>query len=188
MTEKKSYVSYEEIHDWVNRLSGEITSSLVSKPEVIIGIGGGGLLPARLFRTHLGIPMYAVFISFYEDDGDQHARPVIKQWLDATAMEHMQGKHILIVDEVNDTEATLDFCIEEVLATCKPAELSVAVLQDKVKEKAKSIRPDIHYYVGKYVPEDSWTVYPWSTTDGIAAQDEDLLNTFPLSMTTCSLF
>lgn len=181
MTDTKIYVDYEKIHQWVKQLSREITEASISKPEVIIGIGGGGLLPARLFRTQLGVPMYAVFISFYEDDGGQHARPVIKQWLDAIALEEVQGKHILIVDEVNDSGATLSFCIDEVIATCKPSELSVAVLQDKFKDKSKTVRPDVHYYVGQYVMEDDWIVYPWSTM-------EDTPEDLPRSITSCTLF
>jgi len=93
----------------VNKISEEITEKSKTNPEVIIGIGGGGLLPARLFRTKLKLDMYAVFISFYEDDGDKHDKAKIKQWLDSTAIEAIKGKHILIVDDVNDSGVTISF-------------------------------------------------------------------------------
>ena len=159
--EDKIHVTYDDIHRWVIRLSEEIVEKSKTKPEVIIGIGGGGLLPARLFRTKLKLDMYVVFISFYEDNGDKHANPKIKQWLDSEAIKAVKGKHILIVDEINDSGATIDFCIEKVLSTCDPSDISVAVLQDKDREKTKRIRSDVNYYVGQYI-SDKWVLYPWT--------------------------
>lgn len=168
---EKVHVSYEEIHDIVADLSSRIFDSFDA--DVIIGIGGGGLLPARLFRSELGIPMYAVFCSFYEDNCEESKKePQITQWLDETALASVRGKRILLVDEVCDSGATLEYCIEEVLRTCDPEELAVAVLHDKVRDKTGVVDTNVvHYFVGQYV-EDVWLVYPWSSVDIHGTQDE----------------
>lgn len=69
MEEQKIHIDYDDIHNIVCGVSERISKDF--DPEVIIGIGGGGLLPARLYRSALGIPMYAVFISFYEDNKEK---------------------------------------------------------------------------------------------------------------------
>ena len=180
---EKLYVSYKDVHVIVENLSDKIFDKF--NAEVIIGIGGGGLLPARLFRTTLGIPMYAVFISFYEDNTeDSKERPQITQWLDGTALDFVRGKRILIVDEVNDSGATLQHCVEQVLKTCEPEELAVAVLHDKKREKAGIIDTNlVQYFVGEEV-EDRWVVYPWSNIDMEETDDEP--TTYPA--TFCALF
>ena len=163
MEPTKMHVSYEEIHKIVGRLSKTIFTEF--SPEVIIGIGGGGLLPARLFRTALKIPMYAVFISFYEDGVEESnaSGPQKTQWLDQTALDFMRGKRILIVDEISDSGATLHYCVEEVLKTCDPSKVSVAVLHDKMREKSKILDlSTVSYYVGLYT-DDVWVTYPWSS-------------------------
>ena len=195
---EKLYVSYKDVHVIVDNLSDKIFDKF--EAEVIIGIGGGGLLPARLFRTTLGIPMYAVFISFYEDNAeDSKERPQITQWLDGTALDFVRGKRILIVDEVNDSGATLQYCVEQVLKTCEPKELAVAILHDKKREKTGIIDTNsVQYFVGEEV-EDRWVVYPWSNIDmeetdeeeseeTEETDDDDGSITHSVTVTFCALF
>lgn len=162
-TDGKIYVSYEDIYEIIEKLSPTISEEFC--PEVIIGIGGGGLLPARLFRTTLKIPMYAVFISSYDGENEKRNKKgtVIKQWLDKEALKSVRGKRILIVDELNDSGSSICHCINEVFTTCEPQQVAVAVLHDKLRDKfAKVDSSKVSYYVGSYT-EDQWLVYPWET-------------------------
>ena len=45
-------------------------------PDVIVAIGGGGFIPARMLRTELKIPILAVSLELY-DDTTNTARKVI---------------------------------------------------------------------------------------------------------------
>lgn len=97
------------------------------QPQLLIAIGGGGYVPARILRSFLkkggapNIPIQAIGLSLYESLGnDEVEAPGTKvtrtQWLDLTAlgeMENLVGKRILIVDEVDDTRTTLEYAVKE---------------------------------------------------------------------------
>lgn len=97
------------------------------EPQLMIAIGGGGYVPARILRSFLkkpgspNIPIQAIGLSLYESLGnDEVEAPGTKvtrtQWLDLTAlgqMENLVGKRILIVDEVDDTRTTLEYAVKE---------------------------------------------------------------------------
>jgi hypoxanthine phosphoribosyltransferase len=106
------------------------------KPQLMIAIGGGGYVPARILRSFLkqpgspNIPIQAIGLSLYEElpsthpsgrntpgDAEQPGTKVTRtQWLDLTSlgeMENLVGKRILIVDEVDDTRTTLEYAVKE---------------------------------------------------------------------------
>jgi hypoxanthine phosphoribosyltransferase len=75
------------------------------------------------------------------------------------------------VDEVDDSRSTLEYCIRELLRH-GPAEIAVAVLHDKKKEKRGVIPPEVtRYFAGRTI-EDRWVAYPWDALD-IEAHDRD---------------
>ncbi|KAI1735648.1 hypothetical protein F4680DRAFT_434683 [Xylaria scruposa] len=102
------------------------------QPQLMIAIGGGGYVPARILRSFLkqpgtpNIPIQAIGLSLYEqlpvNDADSGVieeigtRVTRTQWLDFTSlggMENLVGKRILIVDEVDDTRTTLEYAVKE---------------------------------------------------------------------------
>jgi len=97
------------------------------KPNLMIAIGGGGYVPARILRSFLkrpgsaNIPIQAIGLSLYETlSGSDHVEaPGTKvtrtQWLDLSSLEmaNLVGKNILIVDEVDDTRTTLEYAVKE---------------------------------------------------------------------------
>ena len=55
----------------------------VFNPDVIIAIGGGGFIPARILRTHIKVPILAVSVELYDDTTNSAGTNVnIKQWFD----------------------------------------------------------------------------------------------------------
>lgn len=113
----------------MHKLCQESAPKLLSdfQPQLMIAIGGGGYVPARILRSFLkqpgspNIPIQAIGLSLYESLGnDEVEEPGTKvtrtQWLDMTAlgeMENLVGKRILIVDEVDDTRTTLEYAVKE---------------------------------------------------------------------------
>ena len=94
-------------------------------PDLMIAIGGGGFIPARIIRTFLkvsdspeskprNIPIQAIGLSLYEALPDTSEEVVGKevirtQWLDFSTLGDkntkyggLLGKRILVVDEVDD--------------------------------------------------------------------------------------
>ncbi|MBN1837225.1 MAG: phosphoribosyltransferase [Spirochaetales bacterium] len=156
------YLSYGQIHETVKRLAGEIQVSGFD-PEVIVAIGTGGFVPARILKTFLNRPIYAVGISYYGVDNVPTATPRTIQWIDEVE-DKLAGKRVLLVDEVDDSRVTLEYCLRELLSH-RPAEIAVMVLHNKEKEKRGRLPSAIrHYFVGEQTA-DSWICYPWDAAD-----------------------
>ncbi|KAJ5617526.1 Xanthine-guanine phosphoribosyl transferase X.t1.c1 [Penicillium hordei] len=137
--DQKQYVTYNEVHKLCKNSAEKILASF--KPDLMIAIGGGGYIPARILRSFLkkpgnpNIPIQAIGLSLYEDLGKGGAEEApgteVKrlQWLDMSSSEmaNLVGKNVLIVDEVDDTRTTLQYAVEE--------------LEKDVKEARKQLGP-----------------------------------------------
>jgi hypothetical protein len=156
------YLSYAQIHETVRRLAGEITTAGFD-PEVIVAIGTGGFIPARILKTFINRPIYAVGISYYGVDNVPMATPQTIQWIDEVEKK-LKGRRVLLVDEVDDSRVTLEYCLRELLGH-GPGEIAVMVLHNKNKEKHGRLPEQIrHYFVGEET-EDRWICYPWDAED-----------------------
>ncbi|PMD22899.1 PRTase-like protein [Hyaloscypha hepaticicola] len=130
----KEYVTYNQVHKLCQEAAPRILEQF--NPQLMIAIGGGGYVPARILRSFLkrpgshNIPIQAIGLSLYEELPSQYPsgrntpgepeQPGTKvtrtQWLDLTSlgeMENLVGKRILIVDEVDDTRTTLEYAVKE---------------------------------------------------------------------------
>lgn len=164
----KYYWTYEDIHETVRDLAGMVGASGF-EPDVIVAIGSGGFIPARILRTFIKKPILAVGVAYYDADDRPTDTPRTLQWIEE-AERKLAGKRILLVDEVDDSRVTLEYCVKELLRH-GPAEVAVAVLHNKDKEKRGALPAEVrHYYAGRTL-DDIWIVYPWDAAD-IRAHDE----------------
>ncbi|KAJ6018063.1 hypothetical protein N7451_001442 [Penicillium sp. IBT 35674x] len=161
-------------------------------PHLMIAIGGGGYVPARILRSFLkgpgdpNIPIQAIGLSLYEDlgRGDAEEVPGTKvtrtQWLDLSSLEmaNLIGKNILIVDEVDDTRTTLEYAVRELEKDVQIAQkqlgregektnFSIFVLHNKNKEKKGTLPADMmeSRYHASVTTDDVWICYPWEARD-----------------------
>ncbi len=164
------YFSYHQIHNTINHCAQQIVSSGF-EPDLILAIGAGGFIPARILRTYIDKPIIAIAISYYDANNQLMHEPTKHQWLDGI---DISGKKILLVDEVDDSRSTLEFCLKELLAH-NPAEIGVFVLHNKLKPKRGNFPPSIkQIFVGEDLA-DKWIRYPWDATD--IDEHERLANT-----------
>jgi uncharacterized protein len=121
------------------------------RPQVIVGIIRGGMVPARVLADLLEVPMVATIqVEFYVNIGKTAAEPVLKQGLVAS----VAGKRVLLVDDIADSGKSL--------------QLALDYLQN---QGAAEIRSATLYYKPKSVVEPSffeketecWVVFPWET-------------------------
>ena len=152
------YLSYEQIHETIRKLALDIRGDGF-EPDVIVAIGTGGFIPARILKTFLKKPILTVGISYYGPDNKPAKTPHTIQWIDEVEKK-LAGKKVLLVDEVDDSRVTLEYCLRELLrhGAC---EIAIAVLHNKNKEKKGKIPPEIKRYFAGQELEDRWICYPW---------------------------
>ncbi|EZF36290.1 xanthine phosphoribosyltransferase [Trichophyton mentagrophytes] len=188
---EKVYVTYNQVHKLCQASAGRILEEF--RPNLMIAIGGGGYVPARMLRSFLkkkdspNIPIQAIGLSLYEDlgRGDPEEVPGTKvtrtQWLDLSSLEmaNLIGKNVLIVDEVDDTRTTLEYAVRELEKDVELAQkqlgrqgekttFSIFVLHNKDKPKKGQLPPEMlaeNRYLAAVTSGDVWICYPWEATD-----------------------
>lgn len=158
---KKIWYTYDDIHQVIKKLAEKIQQSGL-KFDAMIAIGGGGFIPARILRTFLNIPIYTVTLAYYDENDQPTDSPQKIQWIEGIAVD-IVGKNILVVDEVDDSRVTLEYCLNA-LQQEGVQNLSVAVLHEKLKDKKGQLPDNIPYFSGITV-EDWWINYPWDAED-----------------------
>ena len=171
---------------------------------MIIAIGGGGYVPARILRSFLkqagspNIPIQAIGLSLYETLGTdaQIEAPGTKvtrtQWLDLGSLEmaNLIGKNVLIVDEVDDTRTTLEYAVKELEKdvavaakdlgrTSEATQFSIFVLHNKDKGKKGRLPTEMtsnDRYLAAVTVGDVWINYPWEATYVFHESDLGYLN------------
>jgi len=148
----KVFVTYNQVHKLCQEAAPRILEDF--QPQLMIAIGGGGYVPARILRSFLkqtdspNIPIQAIGLSLYESlpptdpsapttpgEIEQPGTKVTRtQWLDFSSlgsMENLVGKRILIVDEVDDTRTTLEYAVRELQKDVETARQKLGVKADK---------------------------------------------------------
>ncbi|RDW71785.1 xanthine-guanine phosphoribosyltransferase-like protein [Coleophoma crateriformis] len=149
---QKEYVTYNDVHKLCQEAAPRILEEF--QPQLMIAIGGGGYVPARILRSFLkksgspNISIQAIGLSLYEQLPSTHPsrsntpgeveQPGTKvtrtQWLDLTSlgeMKNLVGKRILIVDEVDDTRTTLEYAVRELEKDVEAARQKLGVEGEK---------------------------------------------------------
>ncbi len=159
---EKLFVSYEKIHKLIKKISNDIISDNWV-PDCIIAISAGGFIPSRLLRNYIKKDIYVVGLKRYLESEELHEIPVKIQWIDEVEKK-LKRKKILLIDEVDDTRVTLNFCLNELLKN-SPEEIRVAVIHQKIKHKKGEFPDKIKkIYIGEKIP-DIWIIYPWDALD-----------------------
>lgn len=160
--EEKLYIPYNTIHKTIKKLAEDITASGFD-PDVMVAIGTGGFIPARILKTFLKKPILTVGIKYYDDNNVPMEAPQKIQWIDEVEKK-LSGKKVLLIDEVDDSRVTLEYCLRELLRH-NPAEIAVAVLHNKRKAKRGNIPSGVNRYYCGEEQEDRWIAYPWDADD-----------------------
>lgn len=120
-------------------------------PEIIIAVARGGLLPAGALSYSMGVKLSdAINVEFYTDVHETLPDPVLLEpQLDINAI---QGKRLLVVDDVADSGRTLNLVLK--LLAAHGSDVRSAVLYAK---PCSEVDPT---YVWRRTAE--WIVFPWS--------------------------
>ena len=156
----KTYLTWHDVEKHVNNLAVQLYRD-DWKPNYIVGIHSGGNIPAIMLAKMLGIPSYSLDVRL-RDSSDG---PESNAWMAEDAYNH---KKILIVDDINDSGATINWIKKDWPTSALPTDprwytiwggsVRVAVMINNESSEA-----DINYYstsINK-AEKDEWIVFPW---------------------------
>lgn len=159
---KKIYYSWQDIANQTQEILRQITQD-GWRPDYVVGLTRGGLVPANLISQYLEVPMETLKVSLRDDN----QQPESNLWMSEDAFEQ---KRILIVDDINDSGATLNWIKEDWQTNSLPDNpkwqeiwndtVRVAVLVDN---EASTSELKINYSAVDLnkAEEDVWIVFPW---------------------------
>jgi hypoxanthine phosphoribosyltransferase len=141
-----------ELFGTASRELAEAVAASGFRPDVVLGIARGGLVPAGSLAYALDCKnLFTMNVEFYTGVGTTLEAPVmLPPLLDATELDDLS---VLVVDDVADSGRTLelvfDFCRGHV------AQVKTAVLYEKPRSVIKAD------YTWKQT--DRWINFPWSS-------------------------
>jgi hypoxanthine phosphoribosyltransferase len=159
MTEKVrcEYISWGRFYSLSRSLSHTVFESGF-KPDIIVAIGRGGYIPARILSDFLHVMNLTTFkIEHYSGTQKKTVAQIRYPLAGGTA-----GKKVLLVDDVCDTGDTFVLASKHLQDRLQPGEVRTAVLHYK---KTSSFMPD--YYASRMV-KWRWIIYPWAAAEDIS--------------------
>ena len=156
---KKVYYSWEDVEHMLATINNEMAAD-GWRPDYIVGMSRGGLVPAVMLSNMSGIPMHPL------------GKDESNLWMSEDAFGYEKTTmNILIVDDINDTGATFNWIKEDWPTSCMPMEhdrwnavwggnVRFATLTDNSASNAEVPVSYTCHEINK-AEEDVWLVYPW---------------------------
>ncbi len=144
--------TWSQIYDMLLSQAQKIHSSGY-KPDIIVGVARGGIIPARILTDLLEAPQLALIqIEFYVSIAQPTLQPTLKQPL----TQNITGKKTLLVDDIADTGKSLKLAKTH-LQQQGTSQIMTATLYNKPHS---TTTPDF------YEKQTSrWVVFPWDAKE-----------------------
>lgn len=174
MSEKIIDYSEQQLKSLIHNIIRQMN---VWRPDYVVGISRGGLIPAVMISHYLGVPMNTLKVSFRDDDEIESnlwmARDSFGYYEKSSngpgCSDPAHRKNILLVDDINDSGATLEWIKQDWQNGCLPHDpawetvwnnnVRFAVLVDNETSKFTNID-----YSGTSVNkfnDPCWFSFPW---------------------------
>ena len=157
-------MSWEDFYTLARTLAHRIKQSRF-RPDLVIAIGRGGYVPARLVCDFL---LHDMLTSFKIEHWGMAAQEKPAVTVRFPLAVDIRDKTVLVIDDVTDTGKTLEIAITY-LKDFNPREIRTAVLQHKVSSQ---FCPD---YFASIEHEWRWIIYPWAVHEDLVGFIEKVL-------------
>jgi len=140
------YISWSEYGNLAEALAEKVRANS-KRYDLVVGIARGGIPVAMVVSDHLNVKIDFVNVKSYNDIGKRTTPRIL-----STLTEGIQGKDVLLVDDLVDQGDTMEF-MKRYLAEQRPRSLETAVMFRKPWSR---VVPD---YFLETVSE--WVVFPF---------------------------
>lgn len=177
----KRTIRNRELQGLVNSICRDIANS-DWRPDYVVGITRGGLVPAVMISHFLNVRMESLKVSL-RDDGETESNcwmaedafgyvPQDQRGESGTETDPAYRKNILIVDDINDTGATINWIMKDWRSSCLPNHsawdriwghnVRFAVVFDNLASKADVSASYWGETINK-AEEDVWIDFPYES-------------------------
>jgi hypoxanthine phosphoribosyltransferase len=175
----KIYIGWHEVETMTQEILRQMHQDQW-QPDYVVGLTRGGLVPANLISQYLEVPMYTLKVSLRDDSECE-----TNCWMatDAFGIDSESDndyswkrdnpgarKNILIVDDINDSGATLNWIRQDWQSGCYPDSTNwadvwgnnvrIAVLVDN---QSSDNEIEVSYTAKEVnkLEDPQWIVFPW---------------------------
>lgn len=145
---KRVLIDEETLQNRVKELGKQITDDYRDKDLLIICILKGGVVFASDLMKVIALPLSIDFMAVSSYGSSTKSSGVVRIQKDLD--EEIEGKDVLIVEDIVDTGLTLNYLVENLLSR-KPASLKICCCLDKPNRRKAAINID---YVGFSIPDE----------------------------------
>ena len=163
---KCAFPSWDEIHSNCKKVAKKIAESGF-RPDVVVALSRGGFVPARTMCDLLIIKdLVSIKISHWGITATKDGKAELKYPVDIS----LEGKNVLVVDDITDSGESLELA-ENWVRERKPKDVKTATVYHINHSK---FVPD---FFAVEVPKENWrwVVFPWNFV-------EDMCNLIPKDM------
>lgn len=164
-------ISWDEASRLSRKLAREIKSSSYN-PDLVVAIGRGGYVPARIVCDFL---LHSLLTSIKIEHWDIAACKRPQASVRFPLAVDVREKRILIVDDVTDTGDTLKAAIDYIKSE-GAGQVKTAVMQHKT---SSAIVPDFY---AEIISDWRWIIYPWAAHEDVLGFTEKILSDEPAAV------
>ena len=176
---KRVYYTWRDVENFTQEIIRQIHND-GWRPDYVVGITRGGLVPANLISQYLGVRMETLKVSL-RGDGETESNcwmaedafgyvPQESRGESGTETDPAYRKNILIVDDINDSGATLNWIRQDWQSSCRPNHAAWDAIWNKnvrvatlIDNESSACELDINY-TGRTInkaADPQWIVFPW---------------------------
>ncbi len=146
--EERFILDEKTIQEKVQEIARQIEKDYEGKEVVFVGVlKGAFIFLADLVRKIEKVDVLIDFVKVSSYGASTETSGVVRLDFDTTM--NLEGKHVILVEDILDTGLTLKY-LKELLEKKNPLSLRIAVLLDKFERRKVDIEAD---YVGFRVPD-----------------------------------